>query len=131
MFSRLLLLFILVPLLELALLIEIGQRVGVWPTIALVVGTGFAGAALARWQGFLVLGRIQDELRNGHIPAGELLDGLLILAGGLLLLTPGLLTDMAGFSMLIPGTRQRIRQWLRRKFADMVARGETELYFYH
>jgi len=131
MFSRLLLLFILIPLVELALLIEIGQHVGVWPTIALVVGTGFIGASLARWQGFRVLMRIQEELRNGRIPAGELIDGLLILAGGLLLLTPGLLTDLVGFSALVPGTRKIIKTWLRRRFEGMVARGETEIYFYH
>ena len=130
MFTKLLLLFILIPLVELALLIEIGQVVGVWPTIALVVGTGFVGASLAKWQGFMVFARIQDELRNGRIPTGELVDGLLILIGGILLLTPGLLTDLCGFSMLIPGSRRVIKAWLRKKFAGMVDRGETEIYFY-
>jgi UPF0716 protein FxsA len=117
--SRLLLLFVGVPLLELFILVQVGQLVGVWPTIALVVITGLAGATLARLEGLRTILRIQGELARGRLPSGALFDGLAILLGGALLLTPGILTDLVGFSFLIPPTRKillgRIRKSLERR----------------
>jgi UPF0716 protein FxsA len=112
---KLILLFTLTPLIELALLIEVGSRIGIGATLAIVITTGVLGAALAKSQGLGVIHRIGTEMSAGRIPAEALLDGVFILAGGLLLLTPGLLTDTCGFLCLIPGTRKVLKEWLRRK----------------
>ena len=113
MFIRLLLLFALVPLVELALLIELGQYVGTWPTVGLVVGTGAAGAALARAQGMGAWGRLRRASAEGAFPGDELFDGVLIAGGGLLLLTPGLLTDLIGFTALVPWTRALLKSYAK------------------
>ena len=91
--GRLLLLFIVVPAVELALLIEIGQRVGTLATLALIVASGVLGAALARTQGLQVLANVRTRINAGELPADSLLDGLLILIASALLVTPGVLTD--------------------------------------
>jgi len=129
MFSRLLLLFIGLPLLEIVILVKLGEVIGFWPTIGLVVVTGVLGASLAKAQGFLVYNRIQNELAAGRIPTGELVDGLLILIGGIVLLTPGLLTDLFGFALLIPPVRALFKKWLRQKFSGMVERGQTGIFY--
>lgn len=110
MFLRLLLLFTLVPLVELYLLIEIGGAIGVAPTIAIVIVTGVIGAALARWQGLGVLRRLQDDLSAGRPPTDALIDGLLIFVAGAVLLTPGLITDALGFLLLVPAGRAAVRR---------------------
>lgn len=120
MFGKLVLLFIAVPLVELFLLIRIGTVIGPVPTIALVIVTGILGASLARSQGFKTLQKIQNELAAGRIPTGELLDGLMILAGGIVLLTPGILTDLFGFSLMLPPVRAGLKQWLEKKFQGMI-----------
>jgi UPF0716 protein FxsA len=109
-FLRLLLLFTLVPLVELYLLIEIGGAIGVAPTIAIVIVTGVIGAALARWQGLGVLRRLQDDLSAGRPPTDALIDGLLIFVAGAVLLTPGLITDALGFLLLVPAGRAAVRK---------------------
>jgi len=96
-------------------LIQIGSAFGVFTSIALVIFTGFLGAFLARIQGMQTLFRIQESLREGRMPSAELLDALLIGVAGLVLLTPGFLTDTAGFVLLIPSTRNAIKSWLRNK----------------
>lgn len=125
MFLRLLALFILLPLAELALLIQVGQWIGLVWTLAVVVVTGFFGAALARRQGLQAWLAIQRELREGRMPGGTLVDGLLILIGGIVLLTPGLLTDLFGFLLLIPGTRSALKLALRRRFERALQRGDA------
>lgn len=114
MFFRLLLLFALVPIIELALLIEVGRLLGTALTVLLVVSTGVAGAALARSQGAQTVRRLQRDLAAGTFPRDELINAALILAGGLLLLTPGLLTDTAGLLALVPGSRGVMRAFLTR-----------------
>jgi len=123
MFLRLLLLFTVVPLIELGLLIQIGRVIGLAPTIAIVLLTGFAGAALARWQGLATLKRVQTDMSEGRVPAGALVDGLLILVAGAVLLTPGLLTDIFGFLLLIPTTRTAVRRALIEAFRGRVQGG--------
>jgi UPF0716 protein FxsA len=112
------LVFTIVPLLELALLIYIGSKTSVLFTIGLVLLMGILGATLARWQGWQALTRIRYELRAGRMPADAMLDGLLILVAGVLLVTPGVLTDVVGFSFLIPPVRKVVKRaliaWLRR-----------------
>jgi UPF0716 protein FxsA len=125
MFLRLLTLFVALPLVELALLIQVGQWIGLLWTLALVVATGVLGAALARRQGFRTWLAIQAELRQGQVPAGALVDGLLILIGGIVLLTPGILTDLAGFALLVPATRTALKRRLRSRFERAVQRGEA------
>ncbi len=125
MLGYLILLFTLVPLIELALLIKIGQYIGVANTIAIVILTGVTGAFLARIQGLVTLSRIQEEVNKGVMPADKLLDGVMILCSGILLLTPGLLTDIAGFSGLIPITRGVIKAWLKKKIKGKIDNGEV------
>jgi len=124
--GRLILLFTAVPLLELALLIWMGNHVGVVPTIALVLTTGVLGAALARHQGLATWGRFHAALGAGRLPEGELIEGLLILVAGALLITPGLLTDTTGFLLLVPPLRHRLARWtgeaVRRRFVARPAR---------
>jgi UPF0716 protein FxsA len=119
------LLFTVVPIVELAILIRIGQATEWWAPILLVIGTGIAGAALARWQGLRVYRRIQEEARAGRMPADALVDGFLILLAGILLVTPGILTDLFGIAFLIPPIRSVIKRgvqaWIRRHFEIRVA----------
>jgi UPF0716 protein FxsA len=120
--GKLALFFVLVPIVELVLLIQIGQVVGLLPTLLLVLSTGIGGAVLARAEGLRVLFQFQRELVSGRLPGQSLLDGISVLVGGALLLTPGLLTDLAGFSLLFPPTRRwiqsRVRARLERQIAD-------------
>lgn len=104
-FIRLLLIFTIVPIVELALLIEIGSYIGILPTVFLVAITGIVGVTLARNQGLLVITKIRNKLSRGEIPTSDLIEGLLILVGGVTLLTPGVLTDITGFLLIIPFTR--------------------------
>lgn len=127
MLARLALLFVVVPLLELVLLVQLGRWVGLWPTLALVLTTGIVGASLARAQGLRTLAAFQAELAAGRIPGGPLLDGLAVLVGGAFLLTPGLLTDLAGFSLLIPVTRGWIRKRVARSLKRMQAEGALQV----
>lgn len=127
---KLLALFVFVPLVELFLLIRLGDFIGFWPTVAVVVVTGMVGAALAKHEGLTVLQEIQEELGEGRMPAGQLLDGLLILAAGLVLLTPGLITDTLGFVLLIPYTRRKVRDYLKERFQSR-AEQKQNIYTVH
>jgi UPF0716 protein FxsA len=109
-FARLFLLFTIIPILELALLVQLGRVIGLAPTLAVVLLTGITGAALARWQGLATLRRVQSEMAQGRVPTSPLVDGLLILVAGAFLLTPGLITDTLGFLLLIPPTRAAVRR---------------------
>jgi UPF0716 protein FxsA len=121
LFALLSVLFIVVPTVEITLLVLLGNVTGtvLWPLV-IVIGTGILGAALSRWQGAGVYWRIQSELRAGKLPTTSLLDGFLILVAGLLLITPGLLSDVVGISLLIPPIRLIYRtvlvQWITRYF---------------
>lgn len=128
MFGKLLLLFITIPMLELFILVKLGTIIGFWPTVAIVLLTGVLGASLARLQGFLVLQQIQGELNAGHLPADKMVDGLLIFIGGIVLLTPGLLTDLAGFLLLIPFTRNIAKDYLKSKFKGHIRTREETKY---
>ncbi len=108
---RLLLLFILVPIGELALLIQLGRWVGLWPTLGLIVATGILGATLASREGLRAWHAFQLDIQEGRIPGRPILDGLSIFAGGALLLTPGLVTDLFGFALLARPSRR----WLQNR----------------
>ena len=125
MLGYLILLFTIIPILELAVLIRVGTCIGAGNTILIVILTGVTGAYLARSQGILTLIKIQEDLNRGIMPGDKIVDGLMILCGGVMLLTPGLITDLIGFMALIPATRYLIKQWLKNKFKNMIDRKKT------
>ncbi|MEX2307576.1 MAG: FxsA family protein [Pirellulales bacterium] len=129
MLFYLFLLFTLVPLVELAMLVWIGGQTEWWVPILLVIATGVIGAALARWQGWQALQRIREDARAGRVPAAALIDGFLILVAGILLVTPGVLTDLIGFALLVPPLRSLVKRgavaWLKRSVEVRVSRAGT------
>ena len=124
MLLRLALLFVLTPLVELAILVYLGTIIGALYTILIVVATGILGAFMARNQGLATLSRIRSSIERGIMPSEEIFDGALILVGGLLLLTPGIITDITGFALLVPQTRRIIGRWLRSLIRRRIQRGE-------
>ena len=100
-------------MIELYLLVMIGARIGFLPTIGLIVFTGILGASLARQQGVSTLSRIQSEIKSGRPPTDELIEGALIVIGGIVLLTPGILTDLFGFAMMVPKFRKYVSKSLK------------------
>lgn len=113
---RLGLLFTSVTLLEFVLLTEVGKLIGgLWPTVGLILFTGFLGAHLARQQGLRTLWQIQQSMQEGRMPTSELLDGVCILIAGALLLTPGFLTDIFGFALLTPGFRSVLKRLVQKR----------------
>lgn len=127
MLLKLFLAFTLIPLTELYLLIKIGSMIGAATTIVIVLLTGFAGAYLARMQGAQTMNRVRINMARGVAPTGELVDALLIFVAGVVLLTPGFLTDAAGILLLIPPARSGIKTWLRRKFENAVRSGNVTI----
>ena len=115
MLLRLLLLFTLVPLVELVLLLILADNTSWQFTVALVLVTGVVGAALARHEGLRCLRRVQQKLAAGELPGDALLDGLMILLAGALLITPGVLTDLVGFALLLPAFRRVVKGRLARR----------------
>jgi UPF0716 protein FxsA len=115
MLLRLVLLFTLVPLVELVLLLILAERIGWQYTLGIVLGTGVLGALLARWQGGQCWRRVHEELAAGRLPGDPLLDGLMILLAGVLLVTPGVLTDAVGFTLLLPPARAVLRRRLKQR----------------
>jgi len=105
------LVFIVVPILEIALFIQAGQLIGMWPTIAITIGTAIAGSFLMRVQGFATLSRFSQSAERGEIPVTPVIDGIGIFAAGLLLLTPGLFTDAIGLLLFVPPIRRGLAKW--------------------
>lgn len=127
MFKILFLLFLIVPLVEIAILIQIGQVIGAWPTILLVIVTAAIGAGLFRQQGLSTLSRVQTQLDDGNLPATELIEGVILLVAGAMLLTPGFFTDVLGFLILVPTIRARLATNLLSHFiATRVSVRETD-----
>lgn len=124
----LLLLFIIVPIIELTLIIKIGTRIGTLNTVALIILTAVVGSYYARREGSAVLQQIQNHLSRGMMPAKEMIDGMLIFMGGAMLLTPGFATDILGLSAILPFSRPLLRAWLVRNFAR---RGNLYTASYH
>ncbi|MCP4723504.1 MAG: FxsA family protein [bacterium] len=120
MFGKLLLLFITVPFIELLILLDIGNSIGLGSTVILIVVTGFIGAYLAKMEGFRTFTMIQSKLQTGELPTDELIDGLIILIAGVVLITPGVLTDTFGFLMLFRPTRTRFKKWLKDRFSGHI-----------
>ena len=120
MFSKILALFILVLLIDLFILIKLGQYIGFWYTIAIIIIAGIIGAVMVMREGLSVIQRVKKDLGQGIVPGRQLLNGLLLLIGGVLLIAPGIITDVAGFMLIIPGSRDKfvemIISYLRSRF---------------
>ena len=118
MLLKLVLLFVIVPFVELTLLFAMAERVGALWTLGLIVLTGIVGGALARWQGMQTVWRLREQMSQGQFPSRALADAGMILVAGALLLTPGILTDLFGFSLLIPACRsfyiKRLKAWFKK-----------------
>lgn len=123
----LLLLFTVVPLLEFYLLMTVGSLIGFWPTVGIVLATGMLGAALAKHEGIRVLSKWQKDMNSGRVPADGVLDGVLILVGGVLLVTPGVLTDALGLSLLLPWTRRGLALLVRSRIKKGVESGRVRV----
>jgi UPF0716 protein FxsA len=122
LFFYLLVTFTAIPLIELMLLIKLSGIVGLIPTIGLVLFTGAFGAFLVRWQGLSVVNMVRQEMNMGRMPASYLVDGVLLLISGALLITPGIITDLLGFSLVLPFSRKIYKkfiiQWLKKKVRE-------------
>jgi len=120
-------LFIGLPIIELALLFKLHGAVGFVPTVLLVLLTGVVGAALVRRQGIAILFRIQQEMGQGNLPAPQMMDGVMVLIAGALLVTPGLITDVTGFLLLVPFVREHIRFWIRKRLEEKIRSGYIQV----
>lgn len=129
MLARLLLLFLITPVVELALLIKVGEIIGFWPTIGIILITGITGSYLARREGLSVWRRLNERLQAGSLPGKELVDGVIILIAGAFLITPGVLTDLVGFLGLLPPTRALIRKYAMKRFQRAVQQGNVTMRF--
>src|SRR5918992_3084890 len=125
MLPLLVVLFITVPILELFVILQIGEVIGVWWTIGLLIADSVLGSILMRSQGRAAWRRFNEALQTGRPPAREVLDGVLIIFGGALLLTPGFVTDAVGLVFLLPPTRAVLRRLLVRRFAGRMIASAT------
>ncbi|MCE7030424.1 FxsA family protein [Jiella avicenniae] len=112
-------LLLIIPVMEIAVFILVGNLIGLWPTLGLVVLTAIVGSFLLKRQGLSTLRRIQAETSAGRVPGRELVDGAMIMAAGILLLTPGLVTDTIGFLLFVPGIRGQIRSFFAKRVVVM------------
>lgn len=119
-FPTLLAAFVVIPLVEIALFVVASDRMGIWPTLFVVIVTAFVGASLVSRQGRGAMAAVQREFLGGRFPAKELAHGAMILVSGALLVTPGFLTDIIGFSLLVPAIRELIRRWGVRRYQSNV-----------
>lgn len=122
-FTKILILFIVVPVTELYILIEVGKKIGSLTTIGIIILTGIIGAYLVKSQGFMILRKIQNDLNEGIMPGDSLIQGAIILAGGILLLTPGFVTDILGFIFLIPVSRNIFKKYLLKWLKGKIKEG--------
>lgn len=115
MFRYLFLLFIVMPIFELYTLIKVGSVWGAWPTIFLVVGAAFAGATVLRWQGVVTWQKVSTTMARGQLPAHDMVEGVLLFAAGIFLLTPGFITDIVALLLLVSPVRRGLASWVLRR----------------
>lgn len=120
-----LLLFIIFPILEIALLLKVGNHIGVFNTVMLILVTGALGAVMARVQGLAILQKISESLNRGLMPSQEILDGALVLAGSICLIDPGVIGDVLGLILLVPWTRFLVRKLVVFFIGKRIDRGEV------
>ncbi len=125
MFLVLFLLFTALPALEVFLIFKVGQNLGGWNTFGLILLTGFIGASVARTQGRQIWSRVRLEMNQGSLPADQVLQGFMVFLGGLLLVTPGFLTDFLGIAFIFPLTRRILTSWMKRALAAKIRQGSV------
>ena len=123
----LIILIIAIPAAEIGFLLFSGKTIGFWPTLLLIILTGVMGAYLAKREGLQTIRKAQEQLRNGQIPGEAVLDGICILIGGILLLTPGFITDIGGFFMLFPPTRRVIKFFMMNSLRKKIQKGNIKI----
>lgn len=121
------LLIIIVPAAEIGFLLVSGQIIGVWPTLLLIILTGVVGSYLAKKQGLTTFYQLQRQLQTGQLPGDALLDGVCILVGGTLLLTPGFLSDILGFLLLFPTSRIFFKKLMNRWIQNWIRKGNVKI----
>lgn len=129
MFTKLFLLFLILPAIELAILIKVGSIIGAFNTIAIIILTALIGAYMVKMEGLNVLYRFQETLSHGLFPGEEILDGLLILVAGAFLLTPGFITDITGFILVIPFSRGVVKAYLKGYIRKKMDTGEIHIHY--
>ena len=125
MFRLLFLLFVIIPVIEIAVLMHVGAWIGAWPTIGIVIFTAWLGAKNVRQQGIATLNSVQTKMAQGQMPSEEIVTGLLLLVAGVLLVTPGFVTDIFGLSLLIPQVRQSLVNAVRHHLVSRQVNGST------
>ena len=123
MFRMLFFLIVIVSIIEIAIFVWLGNVFNIWFVLIGIVLTGIVGAFLAKYQGIHTLNRARREMANHHMPKDEIFDGIAILIGAVLLFTPGFLTDLFGFLLLIPATRKPMKIWAQAKVLSMIKKG--------
>lgn len=121
------LLIIVVPAAEIGLLMFSGNTIGFWPTFLLIILTGVLGTYLAKREGLQTIRKVQEQLRMGQMPGESLLDGICIIIGGTLLITPGFITDITGFLMLFPPTRRVFKYWMMKAIRKRIDKGNFKI----
>lgn len=114
MFQLLFVLFIIIPIIEITVIMQVGALLGIWPTVAIVILSAWLGAKYVRQQGLATLQSVQGKMAQGEMPSGEIVTGLMLLVAGVLLVTPGFVTDIFGLSLLIPGVRSAIAKQVQK-----------------
>lgn len=127
MFAKLLILFTVVPILELYLLIKLGEEIGAFNTIMIIIVTAVAGAWLSKTQGLAAIQNIRTSINSGRLPAMEIMHGFMILLGGFALLAPGVLTDILGITLLIPFTRKIYMAWILKIIKTRIRTGRWSI----
>lgn len=125
--GKLIPLIILMPILDLYILVKASQAMGFGPTILLIIATGIAGYYLAKTEGKIVIKDINKAMGEGRVPGEEILTGFSILVGGFLLLLPGIVTDIIGITMVLPGTREFYKAYIKRWLQGLINRGYTNI----
>jgi len=114
MFQLLFVLFIIIPIIEITVIMQVGALLGLWPTVAIVILSAWLGAKYVRQQGLATLQSVQAKMAQGEMPSGEIVTGLMLLVAGVLLVTPGFVTDIFGLSLLIPNVRNTIASYVQK-----------------
>ena len=127
MLLKLFLAFTLIPVLEIYLLIKIGHYLGAFNTVVVVIVTGLLGASLARHEGIRTMIRVRESMNRGELPAEEMLDAVLIFIAGIVLLTPGFITDLAGIAILIPNARSWLKRRMRTRFEEWISENRVDI----
>lgn len=129
MLFKIFLMVTIIPLIEIYILFKISEVTSIWTTIVIVIITGFAGAYLTKREGTAIISSIKSEINEGRVPGNQLINGLCVLIGGVLLVTPGLLTDITGFTLVMPITRQFYIKLIRRWLTNMINMGSINIFF--